>query len=345
MASDIKVRIVGDTAGFEKSLGGAKKLSSGFSKEVEKETGKAAAGFDKMGEGADGAETRLLGLKDSVDGVATVLQGPGEAGIAGYIQGWADLASGVANFAVPAFKKLVAGGLEQVASTARATAATATAVATQVAQWVVMGAQATAQAARVAAAWLISIGPVVAVGAAVAGLVYLMVKHWDTIKKVVAAGAQWVGDRLNDIVGFFTGLPGRLGKVGAGMFDFIKQAFKNAINWVIRAWNSLEFKVPGVKVFGKTVGGFTLGVPDIPEFDTGGIVPGPRGVPQLAVVHGGETVLPTHRRTGSFFGNSTSVAGPLIGEIHIYGADIPDEALANLVSRRIAWAMSSWGGT
>ena len=30
-------------------------------------------------------------------------------------------------------------------------------------------------------------------------------------------------------------------------------------------------------------------------FDTGGIVPGPRGAPQLALVHGGETILPTHK--------------------------------------------------
>lgn len=33
----------------------------------------------------------------------------------------------------------------------------------------------------------------------------------------------------------------------------------------------------------------------LPAFDRGGIVPGPIGAPTLAVVHGGETVLPTHR--------------------------------------------------
>jgi hypothetical protein len=31
------------------------------------------------------------------------------------------------------------------------------------------------------------------------------------------------------------------------------------------------------------------------KFDSGGIVPGPIGSPQLAVVHGGETILPTHK--------------------------------------------------
>lgn len=36
----------------------------------------------------------------------------------------------------------------------------------------------------------------------------------------------------------------------------------------------------------------------IPSFQFGGIVPGPIGTPRLAVVHGGETVLPTHRSSG-----------------------------------------------
>lgn len=340
MASDIKVRIVGDSSAFEKSLGNAKKLSSGFGKELEKEASKAGAGFDKMGEGADGAETRLLGLKDSVDGVATVMQGPGEQGIAAYIQGWADLASGVANFAVPAFKAIVAGGVDQVRSAATATAATASAVAAQVAQWVVMGAQATAQAARVAAAWLISIGPVVAVGAAIAGLVYLFVRNWDTIKDVAAAGARFVKDRFDDLVGFITGLPGRLAAVGKGMFDFLKDAFKSAINWIIRAWNSLEFKVPGFDPPGPIgkIGGFTLGVPDIPQFNNGGIVPGPRGVPRLALVHGGETVLPTHRfpRERSDVMNNINVTVENMG--------LPPDAMADLISRKIAWAIGSRGG-
>lgn len=33
----------------------------------------------------------------------------------------------------------------------------------------------------------------------------------------------------------------------------------------------------------------------LPGFDTGGVVPGRIGAPMLAVVHGGETVLPTHK--------------------------------------------------
>lgn len=34
------------------------------------------------------------------------------------------------------------------------------------------------------------------------------------------------------------------------------------------------------------------------SFDTGGVVPGPKGSAQLALVHGGETILPTHKASG-----------------------------------------------
>ena len=42
-------------------------------------------------------------------------------------------------------------------------------------------------------------------------------------------------------------------------------------------------------------------------FDTGGIVPGPIGAPQLAVVHGGETILPTHKAGWSGSGSENTI--------------------------------------
>lgn len=38
------------------------------------------------------------------------------------------------------------------------------------------------------------------------------------------------------------------------------------------------------------------GGPDLPSYDVGGIVPGPIGMPQLAIVHGGEEVIPPGRQ-------------------------------------------------
>jgi len=45
---------------------------------------------------------------------------------------------------------------------------------------------------------------------------------------------------------------------------------------------------------------------NIPQFDTGGVVPGPRGAAQLVVAHGGETILPTHK-TGAAGGGVVNI--------------------------------------
>ena len=45
---------------------------------------------------------------------------------------------------------------------------------------------------------------------------------------------------------------------------------------------------------------------DTPDFASGGIVPGPIGMPQLATVHGGETVIPVDGSGGDTFNISIS---------------------------------------
>lgn len=94
---------------------------------------------------------------------------------------------------------------------------------------------------------------------------------WKIIKDGVRVAWRFVLDKLNGIVDFVTGLPGRIGTAAAGMWDGIKNAFVSVINFVIRAWNGLEFKIPGFDPPGPgpKFGGFTLGVPDIPELAGG----------------------------------------------------------------------------
>ncbi|MCI0690226.1 MAG: hypothetical protein L0Y54_23760, partial [Sporichthyaceae bacterium] len=73
---------------------------------VEKAGRDLGTGFDKIGEKVDASEQRILGLKDTVDGFSVIMQGPGQAGVTAYIQGWADLASGIFLFVIPALKFL-----------------------------------------------------------------------------------------------------------------------------------------------------------------------------------------------------------------------------------------------
>lgn len=105
-------------------------------------------------------------------------------------------------------------------------------------------------------------------------------------------GYEFVRDKVGIIVNFVKGLPGRITAAASGMWDGIKDAFRAAVNWIIDAWNGLEFHIPGFDPPGPgpKFGGFTLGVPDIPRLAKGGITTGPT----LAMIGeaGTEAVLP-----------------------------------------------------
>lgn len=199
----------------------------------------------------------------------------------------------------------------------RAAGATALAAARVVAGWVLMGLQSMAQAARMAAAWLIAMGPIALAIAAVVGITVLVVKNWDKIVSATKAAWSWVVDKVKAAVSFmttlflnFTGpgliikhfdsivafvkaLPGRIAGAARGMFDGITSAFRGAINFIIRGWNGIEFKIPGFKIGPIGYNGFTLGLPDIPQLATGGVV----SRPTLAMIGeaGPEAVVPLSR--------------------------------------------------
>ncbi|GAA3223284.1 hypothetical protein [Actinocorallia longicatena] len=93
----------------------------------------------------------------------------------------------------------VRAGAVMVASAAKSAAATTVSAARVVAGWVLMGIQSLLAAAKVAAAWLISMGPIAIVIAAVVGLVVLIVKNWDKIKAIVATGWNWVRQKTSEL--------------------------------------------------------------------------------------------------------------------------------------------------
>lgn len=157
-------------------------------------------------------------------------------------------------------------------------------------------------------------------------------KAWDGLKGIVsgvftAIRALVVGQLetlralLGGIVSIVSGLADGVFRaavdIGKKIVDGIVKGIKAAPGALIKAIESL---IPGGGVIGgaieKVGGAFgdAAGAVSkvIPHFDTGGIVPGPIGVPRLAVVHAGETVIPTHR---SSFGLIPS--GPVDQSTHI----------------------------
>lgn len=119
-------------------------------------------------------------------------------------------------------------------------------------------------------------------------------KIWEGFQTLVEtpfnAIKSFIGTTFNTIWDLIAGMPGRIAGIAEGMWDGIKDAFKDAINWIIRAWNAIEFKIPGFDIGPFSWGGFTLGLPDIPTLAAGGIVTRPT----LAMIGEGgpEAVVP-----------------------------------------------------
>ena len=116
--------------------------------------------------------------------------------------------------------------------------------------------------------------------------VTFIITHFDTIKSAVAGVASAIS-----------------GAIG-GAFDGLKSAFRGVVNFIIRGLNRLHFTVPTVDTHlpgvGK-VGGFTVGVPHIPELATGGtllsagrVLVGERGPEYLDLPRGAQ-VTPLDR--------------------------------------------------
>lgn len=123
-------------------------------------------------------------------------------------------------------------------------------------------------------------------------------EHWPLLLGILTGPfgllAVFVARNFDSIVEFVRGLPGRIAAAAVGMWDGIKNAFRDALNWIIRGWNNLDFRIPGFKVGPVGYSGFTLGMPDIPELAAGGIVRARKGGTLALLGEGGrdEAVIP-----------------------------------------------------
>lgn len=211
-----------------------------------------------LGEKADNSERNLIGIHDVIDGTATIMQGPGKQGIVAYIQGWADLAGGLA----PLLLQMAEMNIKVLALKAgQIVGAAATGVITA-AQWLWNAAMSANP-----------IGLVVLAIAALVAAIVLAVKYHKQIAEV--AVAAWNGIK----------------SAAVAVADAVSGAFKKAFNTVADAWNNtigrLSWSVPGWVPF---IGGNTISVPHLPHFAMGGTVPGMDGAATLAILHGGEEV-------------------------------------------------------
>jgi hypothetical protein len=191
----------------------------------------------------------------------------------------------------------------------------------------------------IAGAIALVLSPIGLLAVAVIGIAVLIVAKWDEIvywtgqlgnalNNIFGAIGQafedlgtWIGDVWDNITGVFGDAVDAIGDAGKKMWEPVKDGFGSAIDGVkgiwnafVRFWNGIQISVPSVDIplVGR-VGGFTIGLPDLPYLAEGGIVT----QPTLAVIgeRGPEAVVPLDKGYGTH-------------ETHIhltYAGDMPDE--------------------
>lgn len=131
-------------------------------------------------------------------------------------------ASAVGNFAVATAKAAV----EVVANAAR-----------MIASWIATAASAVASAAATAAAWLVAAAPFIALGLVIAGVVYVIVRNWDTIKEATAAAWDFITGittaAWDAVYGVISNVVGQIIDVVTQTFDTMKTIVTVALDIVV----------------------------------------------------------------------------------------------------------------
>ena len=154
--------------------------------------------------------------------------------------------------------------------------------------------------------------------------------------ELLASAGMWI---WNNIL-----LPGfmYLKDIGRGIWELMKSFFKGSISVAVEVWEYVKSFFKGTLSVGTTVWNWfkslftgTVGkIGGFFGFAKGGTVPGPIGAPQLAVVHGGEQVIPVGGRSGVVINiNNPSVRND--GDIKLLANEV-SKVLQRQMTGRIA---------
>lgn len=308
MANQVTLTFAGDTKNLEDSfgrVGGASKRMSDDVGSSTKALGEHANGFERVGGSADNAERNLIGVHDVIDGTATIMQGPGKQGIVAYIQGWADLAGGIA----PMFEYLAR---TRVATLAQAAAGRVAAAGSRV--WA--GAQRLLNLAFLTSpiTWII-VGIV-----ALIAVIVLIAQRTDWFSRAWRASWSWIRSAASNAWDFIRRIPGWIASAFSRVASSISAPFRAAFNFIATAWNNtvggLSFSVPS---WVPGIGGRSFGVPNLPHFHSGvGTVPGVAGTPTVALLQAGERVSSVASSGGAgqiTIGSDGTALGDLLVEV------------------------------
>lgn len=201
--------------------------------------------------------------------------------------------------------------------------------------WAIAAAQ--AAIATIAATW-----PLLALGAAIGVVAYLIIGHWNTIKHAFSEALDWIKSHwvllvdimlgpfgiiittiithfstikgwVSALIGWFADIPGKIASLGTSIGNALLSPFKWAFDEIAKFWNNtvgkLHFKLPD---WVPGIGGKGFDMPDLPVLDTGGIVSQPT-LAMLAMNSRPEAVVPLDKAGGLGGVNITIQAGAFMG--------------------------------
>jgi len=139
--------------------------------------------------------------------------------------------------------------------------------------------------------------------------VILIAKNWDKIKAGAKIAVDWITDKFNALVDFFKKLPAKITNAVKTLWNGFKSGFVAMIDFLIDAWNSLDFGIHiSIPDWVPVVGGKGINIddifPDIPRLAAGGIV----SSPTMALIGeaGPEAIVPL-RGSNAFSSSGTTI--------------------------------------
>jgi F0F1-type ATP synthase assembly protein I len=337
--NEVVLTFAGNSAPLENAFARVGSAADGMKARVTE----SASSFDRVGEGADRAEQRAMGFRDTLTGVqdtakgtSLIMKGDLFNGFLTLGAGVGDLASGFANLLIPMAKSIATTVASTASTVAHGVATVATSAATKVwagVQWLLNA----ALSANPIGLIIIGIIALIAVIVLIATKTRFFQTIWEAVWGFLKAVGHWFA---NDFAGFFVkawnligkvfdvfkktvaAIPERLKSDFAKVFGFITAPFRAAFNFVSDAWNNtigrLRWTVPDWVPF---IGGNTISAPKLPRFHTGGVVSGAFGAETLAVLQAGERVT----------GGSNGGGG---GQMRTVFVDLGDEIMS-IIKRRV----------
>jgi hypothetical protein len=135
---------------------------------------------------------------------------------------------------------------------------------------------------------------------ALIAVIVLIATHMDWVKKVWRKAWDGIKSAASAVWDWLKKVPGWIGDAFKKVAGYITAPFRAAFNFIADAWNNtigrLSWTVPG---WIPGIGGQSIGVPHIPKFHSGGVVPGAPGSEMLAILQAGEKVTPASGSGGA----------------------------------------------